>query len=131
MKCAFLFASLATVLILFSSSSRALSRGPYLPQTSDLLTTGLVVAREGLNERCESPFATSCEPYVEFTLSQTATGFDFGKIIYDCKEIDDGPYGALQCEQTGFKTLSSFSTCTSGGVRLSPSDLDFYGWLCR
>ena len=121
----------AIILLIFNNAQAGYSRGPYLPQNSQLKTSGSLVERDGLNERCESGYGPVCEPNVEYVLVQTATGFEFGKVIYDCNEIDDGPYGALKCEQLAYKMESSYGSCAYGGGKTLPTDFDFRGWICR
>ena len=121
----------AAVLLVFNSAHAGYSRGPYLPQNSELKTSGTLVERDGLNERCESGYSAVCQPNVEYVLTRPPSGFEFGKIIYNCYEIDDGPDGVLKCEQLGYKTESVYALCTLGGTKTSPTDFDFRGWICR
>ena len=114
-----------------ASEASAYSRGPYLPQDQDLVLPGVLLAREGLNERCEDRRTEPCDPYSEYVLSQTATGYDFGSVKYECEEIDDGAYGALSCKQMGYVTISTHSTCTADPTASGTAgDLYFRDWFC-
>ena len=114
-----------------ASQASAYSRGPYLPQNDNLVLPGTLLEREGLNERCEDRRVEPCDPYSEYVLSQTATGYDFGSVKYDCEEIDDGAYGALSCKQKGYVSLSSHKTCTADPKATgNPGDLYFRDWVC-
>lgn len=121
---------LTLVSALTASRAAAYSRGPYLPQDQDLVLPGSLLAREGLNERCEDR-REPCDPYSEYVLTQNPAGFEFGSVKYECEEIDDGAYGALSCRQNGYVTISTHTTCTSDPAASGSSgNLYFRDWLC-
>jgi hypothetical protein len=118
------------MLILVSPSADAYSRGPYLPQDADLKLPGTLVARDGLNERCEDR-RFPCDGRSELVLVQTGATFEFGNVRYKCVEIDDGAYGALSCTQIGFTQLGVYSTCSLPATPpTSATDLEFRGFYC-
>lgn len=114
------------------ATQNAFARGPYLPQTPDLQVPGTVVYRDWLTQ-CDGR-DPACDPHGEFMLVQTATGFEHGHMTYNCYEIDDGPYGALKCDQIvgGYKTIGVYKTCVDVGMRpYAPADFIIGTWYCK
>ncbi len=123
--CAFVGFSAAS-----SATASPYSRGPYLPQDGDLLLPGLLLVRDGLNERCEDR-RFPCDGRSELVLVKLISGFSFGNVRYDCVEIDDGAYGALKCQQIGYTALGFYSACVQlKSAPAAPADLDFRNWYC-
>lgn len=117
--------------VFIASKASAYSRGPHLPQNDALVLPGILLAREGLNESCEDRRVEPCDPYSEYVLSQTATGYEFGSVKYSCEVIDDGPYGALSCKQKGYVTISTHTNCSANlATSGSRGDLYFRDWVC-
>lgn len=126
----FLISLAAIFFVAGSASAHGYSRGPYLPQDADLAVPGTLLARDGLNERCEDR-RFPCDGRSELVLVQNGAGYEFGNVRYDCVEIDDGTYGALKCAQIGFTRLGVYAGCVwLTAPPLLTADLEFRGFYC-
>ncbi|CAN5604207.1 hypothetical protein BH10BDE1_BH10BDE1_20880 [soil metagenome] len=125
------FVSLAAlVFAVASASAHGYSRGPYLPQNADLVLPGTLMARDGLNERCEDR-RFPCDGRSELVLVQNGASYEFGNVGYNCVEIDDGAYGALKCAQVGFTRLGVYADCVQPTAPpLLTAELEFRGFYC-
>ena len=121
------FAAIAAVTL---SASPAFARGPYLPQNSLLTVPGDILYRGGLTQ-CDGR-DPACDEHAEFVLVKAFEGYEHVNVKYNCYEIDDGPYGALKCEQIGYTQVGKYSTCVDMGSRpFAPADLIFGTWYCN
>ncbi len=115
-----------------SSFALGYSRGPYLPQSENLVLPGELLSRGNLNERCEERYEDPCDPYSEYVLVKSTSGaYEFGAVKYDCQEIDDGAYGALSCKQNGYVTMKTFASCSDQqGTVAARGDFVYRDWIC-
>lgn len=99
--------SLVSIMILIPSLALAFSRGPYLPDNSDIqVPYGSVVFQQGADENGEYTDLDYTDVGVVFSgdvVVQLLDGrYEVVEMQYSCEIIDDGAYGALACDSAEF-----------------------------